>query len=305
MSFEIPPGKERFFIETKSKVDSLIRKNIFDGIKSYHLQAWINNFEDERALYLSAHLLDSLIYRSPDMLKSMRRHMLEMQLVSILNESDYPPPVTIQRFFSALSSGDRSVPIRFVAVDGQFEKAPAKSGAALIRDMRQDGLVHKNLTIRPENVEMIPKHVKWLVLLDDFVGTGSQVRKFIAYYDVEKWSIGRTIVLLSFMAHSDGVTNISRDFPFLKFSASEVVSEKNGFFSVSANNSGAWVKDDYNSVADACGFYNDLLTSKGISLPGAGYSLDLTVAFSRTIPNNTLSAYWTSQGSWNPLIVRG
>lgn len=305
MSFEIPPGKERFFSDTKQKIDLLIRKNIFNGIKQYELQAWLNNFSDDRALYLAAHLLDSLIYRSPDMLRSMRRHMLETQLVKMLLDTSYTPPKTLKEFLSILKVGGVRLPLRFVAMDGSFEKTPGKSGGSLIRDFRQDGIINKNITVRPEDVNKLPSHVKWLVFLDDFVGTGKQTEKFVDYYEVSKWAKSRVIILLSFMAHSVGVEKIKTDFPFINFNASESLTKSNGFFSVLSGSHDCWSRDRYNSVGDALDFYLDLLHSKGVENSRADYALDLTIAFSRTIPNNTLAAYWTSKGEWQPLINRG
>lgn len=305
MSFEIPPGKERFFNETKQKVELLIRKNILYGIKLYEVQGWLNNFDCSRALYLAAHLLDALIYRSPDMLKSMRRHMLEMQLSTALQRGGYQAPTTVEEFLSELKIGSRDLPIRFVAVDGGADKTPGKSGAALLRDFRQDGLINKNLTIRPEDVFNMPAHVKWLVLVDDFIGTGKQAENFFKHYGVKKWTEKHKVILLSFMAHTIGVEKIAQDLPYVIFDCAEILSSAHGFFEAMPNST-IWARDKYNNVQDVRDFYyNDLLSSKGVSLRLHNYELDLTIAFNRTIPNNTLAAYWTSKGQWCPLINRG
>lgn len=305
MSFEVPPGRERFFSDTKQKIESLIRKNILSGIKHYELQGWLNNFSSQRALYLAAHLLDAFIYRSPDMLKSMRRHMLEMQLAAALQRSGYEVPITVNDFLSGLRGGDRNFPIRFVSVDGGFDRTPGKSGATLLRDFREDGLIDKAITVRPEDVASLPKHVKWLVLLDDFVGTGKQAGKFFKYYGVETWAAMRSVILLSFMAHSEGVSKIAQNFSYVYFDCAEILSSSHGFFA-SLPNSLMWGRDEYNSVKDVKDFYyNEVLLSKGVTFKKSEFDLDLTIAFNRTIPNNTLAAYWTSKGQWRPLINRG
>ena len=305
MSFEIPPGRERFFNDTKQKIESLIRKNILSGIKTYELQGWLNNFSNPRALYLAAHLLDAFIYRSPDMLKSMRRHMLEMQLASPLHRSGYRVPVTLEEFLSGLKVGDHQLAIRFVSIDGSFDRTPGKSGAALLRNFREDGLINKSITVRPENVASLPKHVEWLVLVDDFVGTGKQAEKFFKYYNVQQWAENRKVILLSFMAHSTGVSKIAEDCPYVDFDCAEVLSASHGFFAPMPVGK-PWGRDEYNSVSDVKSFYyNEVLPSKGVMLKESIFDLDLTVAFNRTIPNNTLAAYWTSKGQWCPLINRG
>ena len=305
MSFEIPPGKERFFSDTKQKIESLIRKNILSGIKHYELQGWLNNFSSQRALYLAAHLLDAFIYRSPDMLKSMRRHMLEMQLASALQRCGYKVPVTVDDFLKGLREGNHKLPIRFVSVDGGFDKTPGKSGAALLRNFREDGLINKGITIRPEDVAKLPKHVEWLVLVDDFVGTGKQAEKFFKYYGVEQWAVTRNVILLSFMAHSAGVNKIAKDCSYVNFDCAEILSASHGFFASMAGGM-MWGRDEYNTIKDVKDFYyNEVLLSKDVVLKQSEFDLDLTVAFNRTIPNNTLAAFWTSKGQWCPLINRG
>jgi hypothetical protein len=304
MSFEIPPGKERFFVDTRQKIELLIRRGVLNGIKKYELQGWLNNFEGDRGCYLAAHLLDALIYRSPDMLRSMRRHMLEMQLAAKLQCSGYIPQSCMVDFLKGIKEGGEDLPLRFVAVDGDFEATPGKSGAVLVRDFRQDGLINKNITIRPQDVLNMPAHVKWLVLVDDFVGTGSQAEKFFNYYNVEAWSKDRNVILLSFMAHEDGVRKVAEDFPYVLFDCAEVLSSSHGFFYSSAS-TGLWSRDGYNVAEDVIDFYRDTLRNKGVSYKRKKFDLDLTISFSRTIPNNTLKAYWTSQGAWCPLINRG
>jgi len=305
MSFEIPPGKERFFSDTKQKIESLIRKNILYGIKHYELQGWLNNFSCQRSLYLAAHLLDALIYRSPDMLKSMRRHMLEMQLATALQRSGYEVPVTVDDFLSRLKEGHHKLPIRFVSMDGGFDKTPGKSGAALLRNFREDGLINKSITIRPEKVATLPKYVEWLVLVDDFVGTGKQAEKFFKYYSVRQWAESRNVIFLSFMAHSVGVSKLTTDCSYVDFDCAEILSVSHGFFAPRPGGM-MWGRDEYNSIKDVKDFYyNEVLLSKNVILSKTEFDLDLTVAFNRTIPNNTLAAYWTSKGQWCPLINRG
>ncbi|KOY01763.1 phosphoribosyltransferase-like protein [Pseudomonas nunensis] len=304
MSFEVPPGKERFFIDTRQKIDLLVRKGVLNGIKKYELQRWLNNFEGDQGYYLAAHLLDALIYRSSDMLKSMRRHMLEMQLATKLQHSGYESPDCMVDFLKGLKNGDLALPLRFVAVDGDFEATPGKSGAVLVRDFRQDGLINKSIIIRPQDVLGLPDHIKWLVLVDDFVGTGSQAEKFFKYYDVAAWAKSRNVILLSFMAHAKGVKKITEEYPFVLFDCAEVLTSAHGFFSPSAA-SGLWSRDGYNSVEDVISFYRDALKLKGINYKHKKFDLDLAISFSRTIPNNTLKAYWSSQGTWCPLINRG
>lgn len=304
MSFEIPPGKERFFIDVRQKIDLLIGLGVLSGIKKYELQSWLNNFECDRGSYLAAHLLDTFIYRAPDMLKSMRRHMIEMQLATALQRSQYTPPMCMVDFISELRTGNKKIPIRFVAIDGDFETTPGKSGAVLVRDFRQDGLINKSIIIRPQDVSNLPRHVKWLVMLDDFVGTGSQADKFFKFYDVALWAKKYNIILLSFMAHEDGIKKITEDHPYVLFDCAEVLASSHSFFSPSLT-SGLWSRDGYNRVEDVRDFYRNVLELKGVNYQPTEFDLELTISFSRTIPNNTLKAYWTSQGSWIPLINRG
>ncbi|MBC3862426.1 hypothetical protein H8K32_09980 [Undibacterium jejuense] len=305
MSFEVPTdSRSEYYNSVCRKTELLIKNNILVGIKHFQLRAWLNNFESTREQYLAAHLLDAMIYRSDDMLKSMLRHLLEMELPAALEECGYDTSSSMRNFLDSLSSASDNGSIKFVALDGEFDRVPGKSGAAIIRDLRDSGLVNKIKTVRPENVVTLPDKIKYLVMIDDFVGTGSQFEKFANHYDIESWAKKFKLIYLSYMAYEDGLKSIKDKFPYITLRCGELLSTANNFFAASKIDSNLWGRDSYNSVDDVKKFYDGVLKKKGISDTVKLFDLGLTVVTSMSVPNNTLKAYWSDKGQWSPIRSR-
>lgn len=308
MSFEVPTYfRPEYYQLTVRRAELLIKTNILD-IKHLTLQQWLNNFSDIRAQYLAAHLLDAMVYRSDDMIKSMLRHLIEMELPLALEEKGYDISGSMNAFLSSLSNGSTSCPIRFVALDGGFDKTPGKSGGIIIRHLREAGLIHKNISIRPESIAKTDpeklKGVRYLVMVDDFVGTGTQFDKFAKHYNIESWAEQYAVIYLSFMAHDHGINTIKKNFPYVALRTGEKLSAANNFFAPSLSDTNKWGRDNFNRLIDVKDYYSKLLIRGGIKKPLGEFDLGLTVVTSLSVPNNTLKAFWASDGSWKPLRSR-
>ncbi|HJV74706.1 MAG TPA: hypothetical protein VJ654_10825 [Noviherbaspirillum sp.] len=132
MEFHIPDGFARFASQVERRFAVLLQKRVLTGIDVLQLRKWLNNFESDEERYLAAHLLDSLVLRTDKMLASSSEHVLQMLLPNALISCNRFKVDDLAEFISRMTSGKTETGIRFVAVDGTFEKTPGKSGAALI-----------------------------------------------------------------------------------------------------------------------------------------------------------------------------
>lgn len=303
MAFFIPDEYARFSCEVFDRFKILLSKNIFTGISQLTFRQWLANFQTEEESYLAAHLVDSLILRTDLMLDSTSRHIVEMCLPKILKRHNNYTSPDISSFTRSLSSGDLSLGLRFVAVDGTFSKAPAKSGATLIRIFSRATGIPKRLLVRPENLTTLPDTVKTLIFLDDCVGTGRQFDGFCDSYQLSTLASRFELVYIPLLGHQQGIDFLNQRHPHVKVYPVEVLGPSCNFFQSSASNLSTWAKDNTNSVGDVQNFYDDLLRRKGVSKESE-FCLNLSLAFSFSTPNNTLKAYFSDQGTWNRLLVR-
>ena len=279
-------------------------KNVFTGIAKLTLREWQGNFATDEEHYLAAHLLDALIFRTDPMVDSTSQHVVEMVLPKILAENGLYVSSDIDAFVKSLADGDVGLGLRFVAVDGnQLAPTPGKSGAQLIRHFSRAANINRNLLLRPENMELLQDDVRVLVFLDDCVGTGTQFGKFSTAYKLEDLAKQHCLIYIPFVAHLKGLKKLNHKYPFLHVTPVEVLGPQSNFFAESLLNSGVWARDSSNSVADVKAFYSELMARKGVT-PEPSFSLNLSLGFSFSTPNNTLKAYFSNQGMWKRLLVR-
>jgi hypothetical protein len=131
MALHIPQDRRGFFEDVDNRFRSLIRKGIISGIDPIRLNNWLANFVTDEDKYLAGQLLSGLTYRSDAMVKSSFQHLLSCELPGVLRSLGAFDFTDLESLENALSLGDASSPIRFVAVDGTFEPTPGKSGGSM------------------------------------------------------------------------------------------------------------------------------------------------------------------------------
>lgn len=303
MAFSIPEPYQGFYDETIQRFKLLLQKQVLTGIDLNTLNRWLANFETEEEKYLAAHLLNGLIYRSSNMLCSSFQHLIHCELPAFLQRHGFQLPDGLVAFHEALKDADSSFPIRFVAVDGTFEPGPGKSGGVVIRQFRRHLGVSKAILCRPENIGRLPDSVRYLIFIDDLLGTGNQFEKFANYYGLANLRQQYTMMYSPQLSHSGGMANLAKKFPWLTVIPIESLGPENQFFRTAKDSTTIWHADDTNTVADVKAFCNEL-SDKGGIIRGSRHSLDLSILFEHGAPNNTLPFYWCPSDRWQPLIAR-
>lgn len=301
--FHVPDSFARFSIQVERRFVALVQKRVLTGINMLQLRSWWCNFESDEERYLAAHLLDSLIFRTDQMLWSSSRHVLQMMLPNILNRLGRLRSLDLQEFLGSLTGTRKETGIRFVAVDGTFAKKP-KSGGELMRLFARATGLRGNLQVRPEHLEKLPDAVKVLVFLDDCLGTGTQFEEFSRFYKLENQAKQRHLIYLPFVAHSQGVSNLKRDCPWLVIEPVETVGQSADFYFEDKEKPGIWNRDKSNHVDDVREFYSETMKLRGASGKEGDYCLNLSLGFESSTPNNTLKAFFSNEGDWSALLIR-
>lgn len=303
MAFHIPADRAEFFYEIEKRFRLLLHKGVITGIDQLRLNTWLANFPLPEDKYMAAHILSGLTYRSDAMVCSSFRHLVHCELPAVLRKRanlNYPD---LDAFDAALTGGDASSPLRFVAVDGTFEQTPGKSGAVVIRKFRQHLGVAKALLCRPETLGTLPKTVRALVFIDDMLGTGRQFETFAKHYKLEEHAKTRALIYCPLLAYDEGIGNVREALPWLEIHPVETLGARHRFFRPCATNAALWGGDCVNTVADVQAYMADLCQRSGLPTK-TKHSLDLTVSFEHAVPNNSLPMLSIRTAHWNPLFDR-
>jgi hypothetical protein len=303
MALRIPQGQQAFYVDVVHRFRQLLHKGIITGIDPIRLNSWLANFVTDEDRYLAAHLLNGLTYRSDAMVKSSFHHLVHCELPQMLRARNAMTFDDLESFDRALTEGDDSSPIRFVAVDGSFEKTPGKSGAVVIRAFRRHLNVAKALLCRPERLIDLPANVKALIFIDDLVGTGQQFETFATHYQLANHAKQRALVYCPLLAFKTGLTRLAKALPWLEMHPVETLGESHQFFRTCASDATIWGVDEVNKVQDVRDHMADLCKRNAIP-PRTRHSLDLVVAFEHAIPNNSVSMLSIKSAQWQPLFDR-
>lgn len=303
MAFHVPSEDDGLYDQVVSRFRMLLRRQVITGISSVQLNQWLSNFVGEQEKYLAARVLENLSYRSNAMVTSAIEHVCECVLPCELKRKDIGHFASVDAFVDSLRAGGADHPVRFVAVDGMYDKTPGKSGAVVIREFQRQGHVAKALTCKPESLAELPVAVKCLVFVDDMLGTGTQFSGFAKHYNLAKYAQRLTVVYCPLVAHQTGLDALAKDFPWLTVLPVEVFGEEHQFYRGMSKKPEVWAIDEANSVADVRAFVTALCKARKIS-PGTKHSLDLLLGFEHATPNNSLPLLYAESSDWNHLLIR-
>lgn len=303
MAFHVPASHSGFFADVVHRFRQLLHRGVVTGIDPIRLNVWLAQFTSEEERYLAAQLLSGLTYRSDAMVKSSFQHLAHCELPGVLRSCLEFAFTNLDDLDCVLRNGTEACFLRFVAIDGTFEKNPGKSGAVVIRAFRQHLRVAKALTCRPEAVVGLPDEVKILVFIDDIVGTGRQFATFAKAYDLSAQAAKRTMVYCPLLAFDSGLNKVRDEHPWLQVFPVEMLDQSHQFFRAAKDDANVWGVDGINRLEDAKEFVREICVRHAVA-PRSRHSLDLLVAFEHAVPNNSLSLLGASSDRWRPLFDR-
>jgi hypothetical protein len=294
----LPANWSTYYAEIKDRCINLIAFKIWNGIELDRFNRWLKNFETDEEKYLSACILDSLMYRSNSKTKALIYHLFNVVLPNFTRLN--PTPIgQIDDWFSRLKSQTVDPMVRLVAVIAD-EDPPTKSTHHILRMLSKEFQIHEGWLIFPHKLKYhVQSGVKTFVFIDDFMGSGQQFNELVLEHDLHNHKEIQTIYA-PLVAHEKGCDYIqARYHGKIKVTCSEYLQADINFF------------DNYfpGQQESARQFYLDMLKSRGISsvdpINAFGYgNLQFAYSFEHACPDNSLSALWKRNDSWSPLFNR-
>lgn len=292
----LPKEWKTYSHSIRDRCRDLIEFRIWNGLDIHQLDNWRKNFKSDEEKYMSACILDSLIYRSNSQTFSLINQLLYKNLNNLfrlLGRKD------LQNFPHCLTEKKTDPLVRLVpAITSNHP--PTKSSNEILRFIKRHFHVCEKWIVNPWKIEdELKKHVKAFIFIDDFLGTGSQFEEVVYDSNIVDVIKNNLIVYAPLVAHEDGLENLQAIFPNLKVTFTEKL-----------NRSAHLFFDNYfpDEVDEAKKFYLDMLSNRGIDLLGDEHfgfgNLELTFAFEHAAPDNSLHALHKRTENWVPLFNR-
>ena len=293
MPFKVPEDGETYISKIIERCQDLIFHGVWEGLNSIRLNRWLANFDTDEERYFAACLLDFLIYRSESQTFAMIEQLLQRVLPDL--SIKYPMPIApIEDWITYLNRTTlkHDPGLRFVAVVKHGDP-PGKSGDIIARDFKRRFNIDQRLLIDATQVlECHRTGVNCFIFIDDFLGTGQQLKEVIELQGIQHIFPGIYAAYTPLTAHITGIQRIEREFPSVHVSLVEILTEAYSVF----NDACHCFADGENDAASAKQFYCELLEKKGIEEEGAarlGYGgLELAYVFSHAAPDNCLPLFW-------------
>ncbi len=302
MSFEVPEGWENFYYIVSQKYESLIDKKVINHIDKLRLNGWLHQFHTLEEKYLAAHLLDSFIYRTDKMNKSVYEHILYVKLPLLLENQGCFSYSSVNEFITTLTNS-REPELKFATIEKRM--GSSKSGGVYLREFRVQNSIQQFYFINSSQLHSTTSSCEAIVFIDDIVGTGKDFIAFYSEYELDK-IIDKKLIYIPLIAHEDGVKKIKDECSNVNVSPVEILTKEHNFFSDN-NGNGIWSKDKSNKSSDVIHFYQNFLRKKNIYnrnyYQGKG-KLGLSIFFAESSPNNSLSIYYTDKNGWLSLVDR-
>ncbi|GAB1038963.1 phosphoribosyltransferase-like protein [Shewanella algae] len=303
MSFETPNGWNQYYSSVISKTRLLIKQGIWEELDELNLNRWLSNFTCDKSKYLSACMLDALIYRSNKMCHSMMRKILIEIVPNYCRTIEIENFSSISEWKDKISNGEQLV--RFIPVS--ISDGKVKSSSVVVREFIEANDIPQRCVQQPEKIEdAIKNGTRLVVFLDDFAGSGYQFNKFIAQKNISNYKGKVNFLYVPLAAHTTAISRIESVNDFVKVHPVEVLSSKHEFFHEC--DEGFFRGDKTNTAEEAKEFYEDYCSNRfdnrkylfGMS------SQCLTYSFFLSCPNNNLKALYHEQGTtWKRLLFRG
>lgn len=298
----LPPHWQTYYADIKDRCKNLITARIWNGIDINRLNAWLKNFDTDDEKYLSACVLDSLMYRSNSKTKALIYHLFNIVLPNYTRLN--PTPIgQINDWIERLQSTSQDPGVRLVAAVSD-DDPPTKSSHLVLRLLSKEFQIEEGWIIYPHKLKYhFQSGIRTFIFIDDFLGSGDQFNELILEYDLhnfeEKNREQTYFLYCPLVAHERGIKNISETFNGkIPVVASENLKEEMNFFEI-------YFESEANNARK---FYIQMLKKRNIHLSreddyfGHG-NLQLGYSFEHACPDNALKILWLNK-NWTPLFDR-
>jgi len=306
---KITQGKSDLLLHNVfERFQTLIDLNIYNPISMTDVKAWVNNFQTPEHRFVAGYILDRLIYRSSTMAKSSYRSFLIAVMRDIyFDYKDFDSVDSVEIWQERLNSVDPAMQIKdFFIVPVRFFSDSGASGDTVCRLVDVAASYTKHITAegfeQPDNTvdnKMPTNNV--ILLVDDLLGSGDQVKKLIKETNLDRWCEKNKVIYAPLIATEKGLNKVTNNFPFLEVHPIEILEKEQRVFSFQHGDK-IIIGDESYPESELITVYDEMLDLFGMltrdnngNVNRCCYGRDkfaLPLAFEWGCPNQTLALLW-------------
>ena len=300
---------EDFVKYALQKVHFYIESKFWSKLDTDTLNNWLNNFKTVSEKYCAAKLLDRFVYYSEeDIVRLLEFGLNELVLKRYILDLEIEHGFEISnkklvKYRAGFISKSLIVPLL-------SNKNPSESSLAMTRYLTNDlGFPEKNILDITNLSSEILDNAKNFIIIDDFIGSGTQIFDFwnltkmkinnVEYTinDIKNLYPALEIEYLCLVCTEEGYLNFhtKNSLVGLRITYCEKLANK---FRVFGSTSVYFDKDE---VQEYKSIIEELCDANMISLLGY-QGLDYAVAFHHGIPDSSLPIFYRQTKNWNPLF---
>lgn len=293
-------------------INFMLRQQQWTGLSRHEIDGWISNFGSvtSEEKYLIYKLLTNIIYYSEDDIidalkegindKIFYKKMIKMQIDSGFQISQH----SISQAYKDELRNSCFIPL----LD---RGKPYESANYILRLCIQNRFITTNQSIFLDGLVSYTndKKVENLVIIDDCVGSGDQLRAFWHISTVTE--NGKEISLrefcktrninvfyLTLFGFKDTISALNSEFDDLN-----VVCVRELTRTLNVFDDASYVWDDVNERNKALDLFQEFASNNNFDIHGYNY-LDFAIIMHRTIPDWSLPIFWKENADWKPLMRR-
>ncbi len=304
MTIKLPIGWEFFYDDVCKKVKVLTGCGVWSTDASSVL-AWLGNFQKDEHRYIAAHILDRVTFRTEKMIEGSYK----LFIASIFREHSLKhcsaEHSSIEEWFEILRSHPKGnhTDINLCSVSKPGDNGD--SGSHMVRILTGE-LFNQNRIISPEISPLDTLQNKVILLVDDFVGSGTQFKTFADEVALREAAKKNYIVYAPALAYYKGLTSIRQENYGIEIMPLEIINKNEQFF---LHEDGCmFCGDDLNTEADVLQTYREMRnldSSFGKSCWLGRDAASLSVVFQWGCPNQSLGIMWyEGSNQWSRLARR-
>ena len=230
---------ESIFMQDQSSIESyishvqdrgmmLIRNRLWDGIDPFRYKGWWKNFNGTEERLLAALLVDRLIYRSEDHVKSMLFDLFTVAIpncMRLCGDKNYKNNRIL--LTKLCENGDSG--IRLVNINEQDK--PSQSSGEIINFVNHHMNVRRSNLIFQQDIEkQYENGARTFILIDDMICTGSQIKAALDKIRLEKLNDAQFYFAVC-CACDKGIDEIKKSYPKVGIAYTEfLIIEHHSFF---------------------------------------------------------------------------
>lgn len=261
----------------ESELEYTVKKLSKFNKSQEEIEKWVIQFKTDRERILALKLLNNIRYYNEE-------NIIDFYVLahkSLFREFEVDPNKNLFLFVPAGGAGS--------------------SGAKCAPEYRQYNHISELQIKNSLELNALEKNrFKYIVFVDDFIGTGKQASDFFKNIDFESLKdkgIERFFFVV-WMAFEDGINLIEKNHKYIKVISAETLNEQDKTFSPESK---VFNKDEREEARNIFERYGKKLYREG-PLGYANYSA--LISFIIKSPNHTLPVIWSDANGWTPIFKR-